>query len=47
MMPNCSRYTRDGVNEIEGIAPDVAVDWMTLRPADSAAMLRGLFAKSS
>jgi len=47
MMPNCSRYTRDGVNEIEGIAPNVAVDWMTLTPAASAAMLRGLFAKPS
>lgn len=47
MMPNCSRYTRDGVNEIEGIAPDVAVDWMTLSPANSAATLRGLFAKPS
>lgn len=27
MMPNCSRYTRDGVNQIEGLAPDVAYQW--------------------
>jgi hypothetical protein len=27
MMPNCSRYTTDGVNQIEGLAPDVVYDW--------------------
>ena len=27
MMPNCSRYTGEGINEIEGIAPDVPIDW--------------------
>ena len=26
MMPNCARYLDDGTNEIEGIAPDVAID---------------------
>jgi hypothetical protein len=43
MVPNCSRYTRDGVNEIEGITPTVAVDWMTLKPEQSAATLNRLF----
>ena len=43
MAPNCSRYTRDGINEIEGIPPNVAVDWMTLKPEQSAAALAGLF----
>lgn len=43
MVPNCSRYTRDGVNEIEGIPPNVAIDWMTLKPEQSAAALSGLF----
>ena len=27
MMPNCSRYTADGINQIEGLVPDVAFDW--------------------
>ncbi|MGX7894077.1 S41 family peptidase [Tsuneonella sp. HG222] len=27
MMPNCSRYTAQGVNQIEGLEPDVAYDW--------------------
>jgi hypothetical protein len=27
MMPNCSRYTREGVNQIEGLTPAVAYDW--------------------
>jgi hypothetical protein len=27
MMPNCSRYTRQGINQIEGLGPDVAFDW--------------------
>lgn len=26
-MPNCSRFTLDGVNEIEGLEPDLAMDW--------------------
>jgi hypothetical protein len=43
MMPNCSRFTRDGTNEIEGQTPDVAIDWATLRPADVAATLSILF----
>lgn len=27
MMPNCSRFTLDGVNEIEGLEPDIRLDW--------------------
>jgi hypothetical protein len=27
MMPNCSRYTAEGVNQIEGLEPAVAYDW--------------------
>ncbi len=27
MIPNCSRFTRDGTNEIEGLAPDVHMQW--------------------
>ncbi len=45
MVPNCSRYTGDGINEIEGIAPNVAIDWMVLRPEKSLAALAGLFAQ--
>lgn len=26
LMPNCARYLDDGTNEIEGIAPDIAID---------------------
>lgn len=44
MVPNCSRYTLEGINEIEGIAPNVTIDWMTLSPAGAAAKLRELFA---
>ena len=43
MMPNCSRFTRDGTNEIEGQAPDVAIEWATLNPADVDATLSRLF----
>ena len=43
MVPNCSRYTADGINEIEGIPPHVAIDWMTLTPEKSAAALASLF----
>jgi C-terminal processing protease CtpA/Prc len=43
MIPNCSRYTGDGINEIEGIAPNVAIDWMTMTPEKAAAALARLF----
>lgn len=38
MMPNCSRYTAEGVNQIEGLEPDIAFDW-NASPADLAAVL--------
>ena len=44
MVPNCSRYTREGVNEIEGIPPTVALDWMALTPEKTAAALARLYA---
>lgn len=43
MVPNCSRYTREGVNEIEGISPDRPVQWMILKPEEAPAVLRSLF----
>ena len=43
MVPNCSRYTSEGVNEIEGIAPDVAADWATLEPGEFPRLLERLF----
>lgn len=43
MMPNCSRFTRDGVNEIEGQKPDLAIDWATLQPKAVKASLDALF----
>jgi hypothetical protein len=45
MVPNCSRYTREGVNEIEGITPTVALDWMTLTPDKTAAAVARLYAR--
>ena len=38
MMPNCSRYTAEGVNQIEGLEPDVAFEW-NASPAELAAVL--------
>jgi hypothetical protein len=38
MMPNCSRYTAEGVNQIEGLEPDLAFDW-NASPAELAAVL--------
>ena len=43
VMPNCSRYTGAGINEIEGIAPDVTVDWSTVTPDEMPSLLAGLF----
>ena len=45
MVPNCSQFTRDGVNEIEGIAPDVDVDWASVKPDEFPALLERIFAK--
>ena len=38
MMPNCARYTAEGVNQIEGLEPDVAFDW-SASPGEIAAAL--------
>ena len=43
MVPNCSRYTSEGVNEIEGIMPDIAVDWATLKPEEVPQLLARVF----
>ena len=43
MVPNCSRYTGEGINEIEGIAPHVTVDWSATKGTDMPALLEGLF----
>ncbi len=43
MVPNCSRYTGEGINEIEGIAPHDTVDWSATKGADMAALLESLF----
>ena len=43
MVPNCSRYTDEGINEIEGIAPHVTVDWSATKGGDMPALLAGLF----
>jgi C-terminal processing protease CtpA/Prc len=40
-MPNCARYMEDGTNEIEGIAPDIALD---LHIEDEGAQARALLA---
>jgi hypothetical protein len=39
MMPNCARYLDDGTNEIEGIAPDIAIDMHLDDPAAQAKAL--------
>jgi C-terminal processing protease CtpA/Prc len=41
LMPNCARFLDDGSNEIEGLAPDVAIDMHAEEPAAKA---RALFA---
>lgn len=32
LIPNCSRYTKQGLNEVEGLLPDVAIDWGSSTP---------------
>jgi hypothetical protein len=46
MVPNCSRYTSEGINEIEGIVPDVAVVWSILEPQEVKPLLEKLFEPS-
>jgi len=41
LMPNCARFLDDGTNEIEGIAPDMAID---MQSKDEAAKARALLA---
>jgi C-terminal processing protease CtpA/Prc len=41
LMPNCARFLDDGTNEIEGIAPDIAID---MQSKDDAAKARALVA---
>jgi len=45
MMPNCSRFTQDGRNEIEGIAPDFEVNWAGTEAADYPALLDRMLAR--
>lgn len=46
MIPNCSRFTRDGTNEIEGQRPDVPIDWQAIKPSDVPARLNALFPRA-
>lgn len=46
MIPNCSRYTADGINEIEGIAPTLPVDWATITPVEMPTLLNRAFERS-
>lgn len=39
MAPNCARFLEDGTNEIEGLAPDVALPFETANDAELAAAL--------
>jgi hypothetical protein len=44
MIPNCSRYTGEGIHEIEGIAPHLPVEWATVKADDFPALLNRIFA---
>jgi len=39
LMPNCARFLDDGSNEIEGIAPDIAIEMHSENAGDQAAAL--------
>lgn len=43
MVPNCSRYTNAGLNEVEGLPPDVAVDWGLSTPEEAIAVVATAF----
>jgi hypothetical protein len=45
LMPNCARYLDDGTNEIEGIAPDVAIDMQGKDEAVKAKALAAVLAR--
>ena len=47
MMSNCARYLENGVNEIEGIAPDIAIDMHLEDPAAQAKALAAALAKNA
>lgn len=42
MMPNCARFTRDGMNEIEGLAPDREVRWEDMGAEELGRLLASL-----
>lgn len=44
-MPNCARLLDDGTNEVEGIAPDVAIPMEDADPAMQAKALAGVLAR--
>jgi hypothetical protein len=46
-MPDCARYRIDGTNEIEGIDPDVGLEWSELNGAERAAAVAQLPSASS
>ena len=43
-MPNCSRFLGNGVNEVEGIHPDIPFQWEEMKPDDIADALGALLA---
>jgi len=45
-MPNCARYLDDGSNEIEGIAPDIAIDMQAADAGGKASALAAALARS-
>lgn len=42
-VPNCSRYTKAGLNEVEGLAPDVAIDWGLATPKEALVAIEEAF----
>lgn len=44
MMPNCTRLMKDGRNEMEGLAPDVPVDWQATTSNEFADLFEQVFA---
>ena len=46
MMPNCARYLDDGTNEIEGIAPDIALGMQAPEESSKAKALAAILAKN-
>lgn len=44
IMPNCTRLTRDGRNEMEGIAPDIEADWAEMGAEGFDSLFQRIFA---